>query len=42
MFQTSELGFNTMKEAKAAGIDTSCHPEDWLKGGVFLVNKHYA
>ncbi|KAJ3858605.1 hypothetical protein EV359DRAFT_52041 [Lentinula novae-zelandiae] len=35
MFQTSELGINTLREAKEAGMDTNCDQEFWLEQGVF-------
>ncbi|KAJ3908052.1 hypothetical protein F5879DRAFT_794344, partial [Lentinula edodes] len=35
MFQTSELGINTLREAKEAGMDTNCDREFWLEQGVF-------
>ncbi|KAJ3927749.1 MAG: hypothetical protein NXY57DRAFT_1042181 [Lentinula lateritia] len=35
MFQTSELGINTLREAREAGMDTNCDAKFWLEQGVF-------
>ncbi|KAL0578206.1 hypothetical protein V5O48_003781 [Marasmius crinis-equi] len=35
MFQTTELGFNTVAQARAAGAETTCDAEKWLEKGIF-------
>uniref|UniRef100_A0A0W0FYJ7 Uncharacterized protein n=1 Tax=Moniliophthora roreri TaxID=221103 RepID=A0A0W0FYJ7_MONRR len=36
MFQTSELGYNTISKAKAAGAEATCNVEEWVIGkGIF-------
>ncbi|ESK82652.1 hypothetical protein Moror_11189 [Moniliophthora roreri MCA 2997] len=39
MFQTSELGYNTISKAKAAGAEVTCNVEEWVIGkGIFLAD----
>jgi hypothetical protein len=35
MFQSSELGYGTIQEAAAAGVDTSCDAEALLQNNYF-------
>ncbi|KAK7463011.1 hypothetical protein VKT23_007593 [Stygiomarasmius scandens] len=35
MFQSAELGFDTVKEAQAAGMSTNCNVEELMKSGLF-------
>ncbi|KAL0064995.1 hypothetical protein AAF712_007986 [Marasmius tenuissimus] len=35
MFQTTELGYNTIAQASAAGAQTTCDAEEWLGSGIF-------
>ncbi|KAL0578309.1 hypothetical protein V5O48_003686 [Marasmius crinis-equi] len=35
MFQTTELGYNTVAQARAAGAETTCNVDEWLEKGIF-------
>ncbi|KAL0569648.1 hypothetical protein V5O48_012310 [Marasmius crinis-equi] len=35
MFQTTELGYNTVAQARAANATTECNAEAWLNRGIF-------
>jgi hypothetical protein len=39
MFQTSELGYRTVKEAEKAGAPTSCPTQEFIKAGIFPTKK---
>jgi hypothetical protein len=38
MFQTAELGFDTIKQAEEAGVSAQCDVEHWMKENVFPSN----
>ncbi|KAK1228787.1 hypothetical protein PQX77_008168 [Marasmius sp. AFHP31] len=35
MFQTSELGFDTVQQARDAGARTTCQTDEWLQNNIF-------
>ncbi|KAL0567033.1 hypothetical protein V5O48_014961 [Marasmius crinis-equi] len=35
MFQTTELGFDTVAQARAANAETTCDVHEWLENGIF-------